>query len=260
MSPALHPPAELLRLPWKDAVLLYYGGAVLLEDGRTIATWREGWPGKMQQTKHTEPITTLSSTADDVVFLDTSGGLFRISLDDPTKLVPVAGEVRAVFPSGSKDWMCGITKEGKAMLWPMDSTAGARTLPFTDARQLIITGDRNIYAVNAEKQLLRLGGPDAKLYERTEHENISKIVPSRQSLIVLTEDRKVIVLGALSAATPALVQINDIFAGEDFALAVDTTSRATLWGPSVKDSPQRFRLPQGKTHLRVSPRGLLVAW
>ena len=260
VSPALHPPAELLQTPWKDAVLLYYGGAVLLEDSRTIATWREGLPGKMQQTTHTEPITTLSSTPDDVVFLDTSGGAFRISLDDPTKPVPVANEVRAIFTSGSSEWICGITKEGKAMLWRKGSSASPIVLPFTDISQLTITSDQNIYAVDGSKQLLHLTGPEGKTIQRNEHENISKIEPSRQSLIMLTEDRKIIVLGALSAATPALEQITDIFACEDFALAVDPTSRATLWGPSVQDSPQRFRLPQGKTHLRVSPRGLLVAW
>ena len=47
---------------------------------------------------------------------------------------------------------------------------------------------------------------------------------------------------------------------EGISLAHDANGKAVLWGPKVIDSPQRFRLPAGTTHVRLGPTGLMAAW
>jgi hypothetical protein len=47
---------------------------------------------------------------------------------------------------------------------------------------------------------------------------------------------------------------------EGISLAHDPNGKAVLWGPQVTDSPQRFRLPEGTTQVRLGPTGLMAAW
>lgn len=58
-----------------------------------------------------------------------------------------------------------------------------------------------------------------------------------------------------SLATPA-----QVIAIEGISLAHDSNGKAVLWGPQVTDSPQRFRLPEGTTQVRLGPTGLMAAW
>jgi serine/threonine protein kinase len=51
-----------------------------------------------------------------------------------------------------------------------------------------------------------------------------------------------------------------VIAIEGISLAHDQNGKAVLWGPRVTDSPQRFRLPEGTTQVRLGPTGLMAAW
>ncbi|HCN77431.1 MAG TPA: hypothetical protein DIT13_09595 [Verrucomicrobiales bacterium] len=47
---------------------------------------------------------------------------------------------------------------------------------------------------------------------------------------------------------------------EGIWLGWESDGKATLWGPRISDSPQRFRLPEGVTQVRLGPTGLMAAW
>ena len=97
LSPALHPPATLLKEPWKDAVLVRQGGAVLTEDGRSLAYWHESNPGKLQRLTHVQPITALAQTPEAVLFVDAAAQLYLLDLAQPTAPVLVAEQVQKSF-------------------------------------------------------------------------------------------------------------------------------------------------------------------
>lgn len=65
---------------------------------------------------------------------------------------------------------------------------------------------------------------------------------------------------AKSALPPGYHSESTLLAQAGIALAYDNAGKAILWGARVPDSPQRFRLPNGVTQVRLGPTGLLAAW
>jgi serine/threonine protein kinase len=61
-------------------------------------------------------------------------------------------------------------------------------------------------------------------------------------------------------SSSSLTEPAQVIAIEGMSLAHDPNGKAVLWGPQVTDSPQRFRLPEGTTQVRLGPTGLMAAW
>lgn len=61
-------------------------------------------------------------------------------------------------------------------------------------------------------------------------------------------------------SSSSLSEPAQVIAIEGISLAHDPHGKAVLWGHQVTDSPQRFRLPEGTTQVRLGPTGLMAAW
>ena len=61
-------------------------------------------------------------------------------------------------------------------------------------------------------------------------------------------------------SSSSLTEPAKVIAIDGISLAHDSNGKAVLWGPQVTDSPQRFRLPEGTSQVRLGPTGLMAAW
>lgn len=260
VSPALTPPAELMKEAWKDAVLVRSGGAVLLEDAQTLVLWSEATPGKIWRHRHDKSITSLAATADTPVALDQDGTLLFLPLEEPSGAPRKAAEgVAAIFSTAHRQWIAGTTKEGDGCLWKLDGTTQRRLPNLGDITQLTATADGVMFALLADGTLLRQSG-DKTAPEKVETGKTSKMMAAGGSLLLLDAEGQVAVIGPLGPPPARVGKVTTLLGGDDIAIAVDATFNATLWGAGVSDAPQRIRVPADTTHLRASPRGVMAAW
>ena len=257
LSPALHPPASLLKEPWKDAVLVRQGGAVLTGDGRSLAYWHESKPEKLQRLNHEQPITALAQTPDAVCFLDAMAQLYLLDPAQETAPVLVAGTVQKFFPSCSSTSIPGINQQGEAMLWALNPADKPVPLKMSEPREMTLTSDGSVYALNANGTLFRLS-PDREPQEIPMPPASSLCAVGRE-VFVLTQTHQVIQLGNVDPLKD-FKDITAIYGSDSTLLAVDASSLAAQWNPAQSDAPERFHIPTNKTHLRISPVGLMAAW
>ena len=257
LSPALHPPAALLKEPWTDAVLVRQGGAVLTGDGHSLAYWHESSPGKLRRMTHERPITALGQTPDAVLFVDATAQLYLLDLAQESAPVLVAGQVQNIFPSFSNTSIPGVTLEGEAMLWPLNPADKPLALKMSQPREMTLTSDRSVYALNSDGALFHLT-PGMQPQE-IPMPAASSLCAVGKDLFLLTLTHQVMQLGNADPLKD-FKDISEIHGSDFLLLAVDASRRAAHWNPSQSDSPERFRLPADKTHLRISPVGLMAAW
>lgn len=137
-------------------MLVRNGGAVLTEDGRSLAYWHESRPGKLQRMTHEQPITTLAQTPDAVLFVD---DMAQLSLPDPaqdTAPVLVAGKFQKIFPSCSNTSIPGVSQDGQAMLWRLNPADKPVPLKMSEPGEMTLASDGSVYALNANGALFRL--------------------------------------------------------------------------------------------------------
>ena len=257
LSPALRPHAPLLKELWKDAVLVRQGGAVLTGDGRSLAYWHESKPEKLQRLTHEQPITALAQTPDAVVFLDAMAKLYLLDPAQETAPVLVAGTVQKIFPSRSSTSIPGINQQGEAMLWPLNPADKPVRLKMSEPREMTLTSDGSVYALNADGTLFRLS-PEMEPQE-IPMPAASSLCAVGRDVFVLTQTHRVMQLGKADPLKE-FQDISEIHGSDSTLLAVDASGRAAQWNPSQSEAPERFRIPVDKTHLRLSPVGLMAAW
>ena len=260
LPPALSPPDELMKSAWKDCALVQRGGAVLLGDGKTLAFWSEAIPGKAMRYAHDQPLISLAHTASLIATLDDSHRVMIFSLVATDQPLKSTEPVRALFSSPFSPWFGVITNDGKAQGWSVEGgKLIVRDYSFTKPEQLAIASETAVYCLDSNGRLSDIGTaayPDM----RDAKNPARKIVAGPDHLFRVLRSGELRATGSLDTALPPLKDVTDILTGDGFAIALDTTGRLIVWGKDVPDSPQRMQMPEGTTHLRASPLGLLAAW
>lgn len=257
LSPKLSPPDEVMKLAWKDCVLLNQGGAVLLEDGQTLYTWHESDAG-VSRSKVPTKFVSLHCNSDYVGVLDASNQLWSKPLREISSPSVHLTEVLAVTSSTGS--LVGIVKTNKeCWLSPLRTGEPNKSFPYQEGMKLAITSDNSVFALNSSGVLTKLIAADQKFVRQSEHTNLRNLFSWGQGVLVITADERVEGFD-VPEKVPDLQGITEIVTGEGFAIARDWKGRLTIWGSNVPDSPQRLRMPEGTTHLTASPLGLIAVW
>ncbi|MCW1885308.1 serine/threonine protein kinase [Luteolibacter flavescens] len=250
LPPALQPPDELTRQPWKDAVLLATGGAVLHPDG-SVSCWNEASPGKriIAQVKARAVV----ACGNAVVSLGDDAGLHLLAADGSATRI---GEgFQSVFPSSKDGVVAVINSDGDGVLVKTDGTPPEVISKGGAMVQFSITADGTVWGVDGEGTLSRRSDgawvPDPAVSQ------VAGLASGDELLILDSTGKLMLAKGDLPSG---LATVKSIQASRGHYLATDVNGKCVLWGPSVIDSPQRFHLPEGTTHLRISPHGLMAAW
>ncbi|HEY1122234.1 MAG TPA: protein kinase [Haloferula sp.] len=250
LPPALQPPDELTRQPWQDAVLLSTGGAVLHPDG-SVSCWSEKSPGKIASCK--VQAKALAPCGNAVIALDRKADLHLLAFDGSATRI---GEgIQMISPSAKEGIFAALNADGDGVLIRTDkpepeviSKDGAYT-------RFAITADGTVWGVDRANLLFRLTNGTW-----TRESSVTDVADLRigDGLLVREPSGS---LRAIGDELPSgLSSVATIQASRGNYLAIDTNGRCVLWGSAVADSPQRFRLPEGTTQLRISPRGLMAVW
>lgn len=250
LPPALQPPDGLTRQPWQDAVLLATGGAVLHPDA-SVSCWSEKSPGKIAPSK--VQAKALVPCGNAVIALDQKADLHLLAFDGSATRI---GEgVQMIFSSAKEGIFAALNLEGDGVLIRTDKPEPEIISKGGTYTRFAITADGTVWGVDRGNLLFRLTEGTW-----TREPSVTEVVDLRigDGLLVREADGSLRVIGdelpsGLSSATA-------IQASRGNYLAVDANGRCMLWGSAVTDSPQRFRLPEGTTQLRISPRGLMAAW
>lgn len=256
LSPALHPPSALLTEPWKDAALVRQGGAMLCADG-SLAYWHESNLGKFQRIALEKPILALAQTPDAILFVDGDAQLQLLDLTQPATTIRLAEQVRKIFPSSSNKWISGIAANGQAMMWSMTPPFTSVSLKISNPLELIVKGDGSVYALNGDGDSFRVSAEQEA--QKIPLPAAVGLCAVGNEVFVLTKTHQVWQVGK-SELLSDLKDIASIVGSDSALIAVDSTGRVTQWNPSQAEPPQRFRIPDGRTRLRVSPVGLMAAW
>lgn len=249
LPPSLQPPAELLRMPWLDAVLLGSGGVVLHPDG-VVSSWNENSPGKIVAVKIEASAIAWAGEAS--VALDRKSELHRISPDGTTKRL--AGGISAVFPSAHEDLILAVS-EGRRVVIIHPSSGKIEDLPWINPLTMAATADGKIWAANKDRQLYQF--KDGSWSPETASSKVKQLAAGDQ-LLVLEEGGS---LRAISGSLPAgLSALMSIEASRGCYLATDSSGRCILWGAALTEAPLKFRKAEGITRQRVSPRGMVAEW
>lgn len=149
VSPALQPPVDLTKRPWKDAVLTSTGGTVLLEDG-SIAIWHESQPNTAQNLAIKAQ--SLGNSADRVLALDSANRLIDIENGQT-----VLEGCKAVFSSAKAGIVPAMTLADEAFLLDLGSLK--RTpLPKADFAQVAVDAEGVVWCLLVSGELQKLDG------------------------------------------------------------------------------------------------------
>ncbi len=257
LSPRLSPPDEVMKLAWKDCVLMSQGGAVLLEDGQTLYTWHESDAG-VSRSKVPTKFVSLHCNSDYIGVLDASNQLWSKPLREISSPSVHLTEVLAVTSSTGS--LVGIVKTTKEC-WLSSLKTGEpnKSFPYQEGMKLAITSDNSVFGLDAGGVLTKLITAEQKFVRQSEHTNLRKLFAWGSGVLVITADERVEGFD-VPEKVPDLQGITEIVTGEGFAIARDWKGRLTIWGSNVPDSPQRMRMPEGTTHLTASPLGLIAVW
>lgn len=258
LSPALSPPAGVMKLAWKDCVLTRNGGAVLTEDGFKVVTWSDSKPGQAREQLMKVKVTALARNEGGILLLDEGGILWSLRLDGGTSPSEVPVSASKVTSSDTPAFAC-IATDGVSYFWPSGAGSDRLTLPFKGAREIAVGTANRIYALDGDDMLLRFTSPN-DVKELGKHASIRKLLPWSEGLLALDENGILTVLDGPSPDMPTLAPLNDVMTGDGFFVASDANGKLTIWGPMLPDSPERMRMPEGTTRFTASPLGLIAAW
>lgn len=254
LSPALSPPNELMQQAWKDCVLVKGGGAVWLEENDVVMRWSEQTPGKATRVSAGE-IFGLAQTAESVIYQLRSTWVFDDGVRS-VKVIEAPSIIHGLFPSAGSSWLALTTMKGPLGLHFDGREVQTQQFPFHRVAQLAVISKTVAFALDEEEAGTLLALNAAGNFERvTQYAGVRKIVPWAGGVLMITADGRVEAFN-VTAPVPPLQNITDIITGGDYAIAIDSASRLTIWSPN--EEPMRTKR-QG-TQIRVSPQGLIAEW
>ena len=261
VSPALYPPKSLTDLEWLDAALLSNGGAVLLKSGEVVL-WSESSPEKEWRMAPFDNVIMIEASPNEAVALGINGTAWRLEPGGIREARSIGRDIQQLFPSAKPKVMSALSNSGSMVLLTLDERTPQRMLPAlqgTNPRQAVLNSDGLLWVTSTDRRVWRYDTMSNDGFQLISHTNIERLAAMGMSVFGLKPTGEIVSLDGTSPPS-ALPSVKNILAVTGMALAYSQDTKAMLWGPQVTDSPQRFRLPEGTTHVRLGPTGLMAAW
>ncbi|MES2598542.1 MAG: serine/threonine-protein kinase [Verrucomicrobiota bacterium] len=256
----LYPPKSLTALDWRDAALTLHGGAVLLEDG-SVVVWDEKSPGQEHRVTLSKPVSNLVATPSEVVARSKDGQVYLLPRDGQGEPRLLTANTTTVFPSAKDGQILFSKRDGMPWLLSFGEKADE---PVQMARYptdpAMIAQDGSVWGISSTGKLLaRRAGSEG--FEVQSPVMTSDVAAMGAAVIALgANEGKVYLLNGSDPVPSETTGQHKILAADGMALAFSRDLKAVLWGPKVKNSPQRFQLPNAVVYVKLGPTGLMVAW